>query len=275
MDSSTKASVKSRGKTKAAELERVRNNQRRSRARRRDYIEELEERIREFECSASQSVDNPAVQRLSRENDLLKRLLASLGLGNDFLKSYTKASEKSSELSGTTVRPSDSHAQDERHSSAEGIQPDPTPNATFPVTPSQLVTAEYRKIVDFPSLGTLDIQQSPIPSDDSLWGFSLTDDHLKETAEIIQSPTQPTAHGIPTLLMDDLQATEVSENAIPLDNTTLCSLAFSLVMVNNRKGYSTTELDIRLRAGYRPGSEPSDGCRIENKVLFSVLAEIL
>ena len=58
------------------------------------------------------------------------------------------------------------------------------------------------------------------------------------------------------------------------DNTTLCSLAFSLVLKNNRKGYSTTDLDIRLRVGYRLGETILEGCRIDNKILFSVLAEI-
>ena len=69
--------------------------------------------------------------------------------------------------------------------------------------------------------------------------------------------------------------TDTSDNAMFADNTTLCSLAFSLIMNNNRKGYDVAEIDLRLRAGYRYGSAPSEGCRVDNKVLFSVLADIL
>jgi hypothetical protein len=58
------------------------------------------------------------------------------------------------------------------------------------------------------------------------------------------------------------------------DITTLCSLAFPLVLKNNPKGYSAADLDLRLRVGYRFGAAP-EGCRIDNKILFAVLAEIL
>lgn len=58
------------------------------------------------------------------------------------------------------------------------------------------------------------------------------------------------------------------------DLTTLCSLAFSLVLKNNLKGYSTADLDRKLRVGYRRGITPSEGCRVDNKILLNVLAEI-
>jgi len=58
------------------------------------------------------------------------------------------------------------------------------------------------------------------------------------------------------------------------ENTTLCTLAFSLVLTNNLKGYTADYLDAKMRSGYICGSNPSEGCRISNKVLFSVLAEI-
>jgi len=67
---------------------------------------------------------------------------------------------------------------------------------------------------------------------------------------------------------------EVTNNSTLSENTTLCSLAFSIVMNNNRKGYNATGLDLKLQPGYRCGTKVSEGCRIENKILFSVLAEI-
>lgn len=58
------------------------------------------------------------------------------------------------------------------------------------------------------------------------------------------------------------------------DRTTACSIALSMVIQHNKQGLSTTELDFRLRAGYRSAEVSNEDCRILNKVLFSVLAEI-
>lgn len=58
------------------------------------------------------------------------------------------------------------------------------------------------------------------------------------------------------------------------DTTTLCSLAFSLILKNNLKGYSAADLDLKLRVGYRYGSTLSEGCRVDNQILINVLAEI-
>jgi hypothetical protein len=70
----------------------MRNNQRRSRARRKEYLAELEEKIRRYESSEDRYAANHTVQQLMHENDTLKRLLQSMGLGNEFLKSYISAS---------------------------------------------------------------------------------------------------------------------------------------------------------------------------------------
>lgn len=72
--------------------------------------------------------------------------------------------------------------------------------------------------------------------------------------------------------------TEAFGNTMPVEDvsetTTLCSSAFSLVLKNNLKGYSAADLDLKLRVGYRCGATPSEGCRVENKTLINVLAEI-
>jgi hypothetical protein len=82
----------------------MRNNQRRSRARRKDYIAELEEKIRRYESSRNQSAAAQTVQQLMQENDTLKKLLQSMGLGNDFLTAYTNASGISLEMSKTVAQ---------------------------------------------------------------------------------------------------------------------------------------------------------------------------
>lgn len=58
------------------------------------------------------------------------------------------------------------------------------------------------------------------------------------------------------------------------DNTTACSIAFSIIFQHNKRGLSTAELESRLQAGYLNAQMASEDCRILNQVLFSVLAEI-
>lgn len=61
---------------------------------------------------------------------------------------------------------------------------------------------------------------------------------------------------------------------LPEDGSMLCSMAYKLIMQYNRKGYDDLQLNIKLRKGFKKGRTPLEGCRVENKVLFSVLAEI-
>ena len=58
------------------------------------------------------------------------------------------------------------------------------------------------------------------------------------------------------------------------DGTTACTIAMSVIIQNNAKGYSTTELELRLLPGYLMTQSDNEDCRIRNRVLFSVLAEI-
>jgi hypothetical protein len=77
----------------------------------------------------------------------------------------------------------------------------------------------------------------------------------------------------------DALMTKAFSNVVTVDDvsdtTTLCSWAFSLVLKSNLKGYSAADLDLKLRAGYRHGFTPTEGCRIDNKVLLNVLAELM
>ncbi|KPM42389.1 hypothetical protein AK830_g4161 [Neonectria ditissima] len=71
-------------------LERVRDNQRRSRARRREHLLELEHRIRSYELNgieASTEVQQ-AARRVAEENRLLRALLSRHGFGDDYIMNY-------------------------------------------------------------------------------------------------------------------------------------------------------------------------------------------
>lgn len=67
--------------------------------------------------------------------------------------------------------------------------------------------------------------------------------------------------------------TEVSEDKY--EDTTVCAVALELAMNCNMKNLSILELDMRLRRGYRSARLQWEGCRVDNQVLFAVLAEIM
>lgn len=76
-----------------ANLARIRDNQRRSRARRREYIQELEQRLRVFELQgveASAEVQ-VAARRVAEENRQLRELLSKHGFGDDYIAQYLQA----------------------------------------------------------------------------------------------------------------------------------------------------------------------------------------
>jgi hypothetical protein len=84
---------------KATEIERIRNNQRRSRARRKEYIAQLEEKIRKRERQDGQTFMGTNLQHAIRENEVLRRLLQSIGIGDEFLNAYMRASEMAPKMS--------------------------------------------------------------------------------------------------------------------------------------------------------------------------------
>ncbi|RSL52206.1 hypothetical protein BHE90_016868 [Fusarium euwallaceae] len=92
-----------------ANLARIRDNQRRSRARRREYLRELEQRIRVYELQgveASSEVQQ-AARRVAEENRQLRGLLNRHGITDDYISSYL-------------------------HTGCAAAQTDPTPIPNFP-----------------------------------------------------------------------------------------------------------------------------------------------
>ncbi|EXV04958.1 hypothetical protein E5D57_011732 [Metarhizium anisopliae] len=85
-----------------ANLARIRDNQRRSRARRREYLQELEQRLRVCELQgieASAEVQM-AARRVADENTQLRELLNRYGVTNEYITHYLQASTENSCESG-------------------------------------------------------------------------------------------------------------------------------------------------------------------------------
>lgn len=75
----------------ATDLERIRNKQRRCRARQKEYIASLEDKIRQYESTSFETTTKQKLEELASENRSLKRLLQALGLRNEVLDAYSNA----------------------------------------------------------------------------------------------------------------------------------------------------------------------------------------
>ncbi|CAD6448655.1 96eb81aa-d077-4198-b423-25604dd818c4 [Sclerotinia trifoliorum] len=85
-----------------ANLARIRDNQRRSRARRKEYLQELEARLRQCELQGieASSEIQMAARRVADENKKLRSLLAQQGVGSDIVESYLQMSSEDLMMSG-------------------------------------------------------------------------------------------------------------------------------------------------------------------------------
>lgn len=78
-----------------ANLARIRDNQRRSRARRKEYLQELEARLRQCELQgieASAEIQQ-AARKVADENKKLRSLLAQHGVADDNIETYLQSSQ--------------------------------------------------------------------------------------------------------------------------------------------------------------------------------------
>jgi hypothetical protein len=76
-----------------ANLARIRDNQRRSRARRKEYLQELEARLRQIELQGIEASSEVqlAARRVADENKKLRGLLAQYGVGDDIIEAYLQS----------------------------------------------------------------------------------------------------------------------------------------------------------------------------------------
>lgn len=76
-----------------ANLARIRDNQRRSRARRKEYLQELEARLRQIDvkCMEASSEIQLAARRVADQNGKLRELLMQHGVGDDSIEAYLQS----------------------------------------------------------------------------------------------------------------------------------------------------------------------------------------
>jgi hypothetical protein len=229
--------------------ERVRNNQRRSRARRKEYIAELESKLQQYQCSCGRSPSNTRLEELGMELNSLKRLLHSLGLKDEFLEAYTGAARLAPTLAlGQEI--------------TIGTN-DPSPSTSYSAIISPSSNYEAGLVSTSHPLENFTPPEAALP-----W------DLFRPLASPtpVSEPVEVSNMSVPS--EDYHESISLASPGFEASTTTLCTTAFSLVLESNRKGYNPTDLDLKLRVGYRFSATPLEGCRVDNHVLMEVLADI-
>ncbi|KAL2859915.1 bZIP transcription factor [Aspergillus lucknowensis] len=254
-------------KTKAEDLIRVRNNQRRLRERRKQHVAELEQKVKQLESAGAAAQVPLRSTSLARENRILRTLLESTGFDSLLLEEYLRGTPLGGlqgSLESDFIAPAGPVAGVE----FVGLEPGSMPTDQL----DALATGE-------PSSG---IQNIDLVSPDALdLSYSAPTLGANETSlDILQS--QPLTWNSELLMAEDPAGVlhtldgETSRSANSVNSeTTLCSVAFHLIIQCNRTDKDVLELETKLRHGYKMPAGPGEGCRVDNVTLLAVLAELV
>lgn len=229
----------------------MRENQRKSRARKQEYIRELEERLAACQKQAQhKDIDQRlAIQRVEAENRHLKKLLVSLGISADLVQQYLQAADQDAAVARKVAIPAlqrPTETASASSSSNSGARSSCTPSSA---SSEQATGAQHSPVADSTCTSTC-------------------------TSAEQQSPQQTESTDPPLCCpIDKVGLATLPPNDIDIPNTTLCAIAEELISQYNTRGADTEEIRRRLWAGFRKGKS-GDGCRVQNQVLFQVLDEI-
>ncbi|KAH7243974.1 Trappc4 protein [Fusarium solani] len=283
--------------------ERVRNNQRRHRARRKDYIATLEEKLGKAEQTISSLRDQiealqAALTRYRRYQNDQNRADSyqpsnvvsdtdDLGAGKMPAPASTDPlasdGQPGSEVNALIFPPAESLQA--VISIAQSSEPVTGPllaigsaSTSSPRSAPELTStaASYQAVAEAGSLlpetvipDQISAPTTPCCSSDPSSGAQLTADTINRMALV---PSQETPLLMPALLEPAMEA-YYQEKAYS-ESTMLCSEAYILIAQQNFKGMSQGDVATWLWNGFRRSLQPGEGCRVNTDMLFSLLAFI-
>lgn len=232
-------------KTHEEDLARVRENQRRHRAKIKDQVTTLEDKLAEKEAL------------LAKAEEQIAELTAAL--------EFERSRPRERQIETT---PDTSFADTEQTTPEEFIQPDEIQlqqsrtSVDEDFTPAGKRPCEGRcPWVYLATVGTADSQPSPLPSSSS----RDSNDSPKDMITLTGSSSYTETVELATKQCLDLDPPRFGES------TTLCITAYNLIDQQNFRGLEISTVYQWLRQGFRSGHDRMDGCRVENSILFSLL----
>ena len=264
-------------KTPAHTLVRVRNNQRRHRERRREYIASLEQKLQETERLLAQATAELARSKLELEkwrNGVIKQQPhENQELSHDIVPEddlFTAGDITANADLGMAEKP----IGVQEKSSDTVLLDYSTTSLTTPSTPElPLFTNILPRAPSRPSAWMLLQHQDPLDHAPSCY--------LPSCCELVEDSSVPSIsednaqpESDPELRKILLPPTPPFCNIYPPSNTestTLCSQAFVLISQQNFRGVDAHTIRSWLYEGFRQARNENEGCRVDNTLLFGLL----
>ncbi|KAK5072029.1 hypothetical protein LTR51_006513 [Lithohypha guttulata] len=281
--------------------ERIRDNQRRSRARRQEYLADLERRLSECQLTCREAdIQRAALIELQIENTRLRELLALAGINEQFVEHYvSQAVSQAANYPQETnpalrqLKPKIVTVDASRTLSSSSMQATPrprgtqnnpshtsqsvvrtTPDGTTPPTPgviyphSSPYTAPQHTSHNFDWLyqqGRTTPQPGPQPR------FQQQQQQQQQPPPIHSQPYQPPTD---VLMCDAFGVAAHGPVRVADENSVLCSVAKQMIEQYNISPAEMKQVKLKLSQGFCRSAYPGSGCAVDNQVLFQVLNEL-
>ncbi|KAJ5587009.1 uncharacterized protein N7459_002774 [Penicillium hispanicum] len=233
-------------------LARVRENQRKSRARKLEHVRDLEQRLATCkEQVQSKDIQHRlAMQKVEAENRHLRSLLGSLGVPESLVQQYIQLADQGTAIHRKIAIPA-MQQPNKRSSTAASDKTDLRPSCAVPKTSDQT---------------PIPPQEIPLKENTKMSADNPPSD---------SKPAQQVGPGNPRLCSCPTESGALTSFPSEGDvlNSTLCAIAEELVSQYNTRGADLEGIKRKLWPGFRAGNT-GDGCRVQNQVLFQVLDEI-
>jgi hypothetical protein len=249
-------------------LTRVRENQRRHRARRKDYIATLEEKLAETEKQLAEA--RAEIAALKRERDVgVVVLPCAHGVEREEEEEEKEEKERRDQERGKAmlridgavgeVEEMDGVEEEEEEEEHGGVNGDGFCSSLEQDDGLALALPQDTAFLtdDFSLLDTL---PSPIP----------------DIPELPMAGPPPCCEEIPSTPPPDPTDPECSTcktrpAPLPSESTTLCAQAYVMISQQNFRDVDATTIRLWLYQGYRRAQREGEGCRVENGALFRLL----
>lgn len=268
--------------------ERIRDNQRRSRARRQEYLADLEKRLSECQITCRDAdIQRAAFIELQIENTRLRELLSLAGVNDQFVEHYVSQAVAQA-----------SQFPQEANPTLRQLKPkiatmDPTRVLSNASTSNPILQQQQSNIASAPSRRHSHTVMS------STSGSSVAERNIAPTSASSYNPISPfippmTEISSPTTFDWLYQPSPLPQARNPSDpflcehfglaaqgiprttddNTVLCSVAKQMIDQYHIPPHEMEKVKSKLSSGFCQPSYPGSGCSVDNQILFQVLNEL-
>lgn len=272
MDNQFFSPTPTQNKTPAHTLIRVRNNQRRHRERRRQYIAFLEQKVHQNECLLADA----------------RAKIVELEADSRYWKDRATTEHTDAAVTPQAIPPTEEQQQPEETEEKTLKQSLWLPGTTGACdaaagSESQCPVAMMNStaLAGYSSISTPAPEQTPafVPQG------SVNLFHLFDLGVLPQPSTQPKEASLPVVLedMDTSQIEDVSQGPLASisncktypslgnESTITCAHASILIAQQNVRGMDENTIQTWLEKGFRSAKSQSEGCRVETASLFALL----